>query len=76
MLYLSEGRFNRSHFYCQPEKYLYTSINCLTQAVSFTDRPQDLKSELSKIVDSASKVGLSLKRVNKVIERKCKLNQM
>ena len=59
-----------------PEQYLYSSVNCLThRAVSFIDRPQDLKIELSKIVDSASKVGLSLKRVNKLIEKKCnKLN--
>ena len=55
-----------------PKQYLYSSI-IIRRAASFIYSPQDLKIELSKIVDAASKVCLSLKRVDKfkLIEEKC-----
>ena len=53
-----------------PDQYLFSSINCLTfRAVSFTDKKEDLEKELIKIFDSAKKVGLPDKKVQRVIDK-------
>ena len=56
-----------------PDQYLYSSVNCLShRAISFTDRSDDLDLELKKIVNSAVRVGLSDRKVNKIIDDKYK----
>ena len=56
-----------------PDQYLYSSVNCLShRAVSFIDKSDDLDLELKKIFNSAVRVGLSDRKVNKIIVDKYK----